>query len=136
MIYINMGTKRGQTISIDTYVAIALFLVAIVFFYSYIGFNSVQTDLEEQSRLTAHRVREGNIFGDGVFSRAEEIALYNMDCAEIKEYFGTNKEVCIFMKDNQGRVVRLTNDSSGDFKYGVGCAGVVINDETCGTVIS
>lgn len=136
MIYIIMGRKRGQTISIDTYIAIALFLVAIVFFYSYIGYNSVKTDLDEESRLTAHRVREGNIFGDGVFTASEEAALYNMNCRELKQYFGTSKDICIFMKDSNGGVVRLSNGTPNEYKYGVGCAGIEINNETCGAVIS
>lgn len=126
--------KTAQTISVDTYLAIGLFLVAIIFFFALIGGLS-QTDdnLQKDSSMTSHKLREGDIFGDGKLDINEEAALVNMDCEELKELFETQKDICIYFKDAEGNVVPMTNGTIK--KYGIGCEGIVIGNKTCGTLI-
>ena len=57
-----------------------------------------------------------------------------MDCNNFKEFFGSNDEICLYLRDSDGFIVPLSNGTH--VKYGVGCPGVIIGNITCGLNIS
>ncbi len=114
--------------------AVMLFLMTVVLFYFLIGSKFVENSTSSDIQVTAHKLKSSSIFEDGTFSALEEAALVNMSCDDLKEYLGTSKEVCVYLRDENGYVVPLTNGTH--IKYGVGCSEVKVGNVTCGNNIS
>ncbi|MFW5990727.1 MAG: hypothetical protein ACOCQX_00720 [Candidatus Nanoarchaeia archaeon] len=125
--------NKGQTLSIDSYLAIGLFLTTVVAFYSFISLQGAESELTANSEVLVHRLRENVIFEDDSLSEEEEARLVEMNCTEIKELFESKLDICIYFRDSERNVVPLTNGTI--HKLGVGCEGVEIGNKSCGTII-
>ena len=134
MSHLKGGNRKSQTISIDTYIAIALFLTSIVLFYYFIGVKSYEDNLDKDKKITGDRIREDELLGDGVLTSVEEEKLVEMTCQDFKNLFGTTEEICIYLRDADGKVVPLANGTH--VKYGVGCPGMLIDGVVCGNNIT
>jgi hypothetical protein len=64
-----------------------------------------------------------DITDDNQITKNEIDYLRDLTCQDLKELLGTEKEVCIFIKDLNGNVVDFSNDE----KFGFGCPGLEIN---------
>ena len=117
----------------DSYIAIALFLMTIIGFFTFIGLRTLEEDISSEKDILTHRIKDDGIFGDGMLSLEEEARLVNMSCDEIKDVFNTQMEICIYFRDTKRDIVVLSNGTHE--KYGVGCGGIVINDVQCGDFI-
>lgn len=113
--------------------AIALFLATVIAFFSFISIQGSENKLTEDADILVHRIRESELIKDGEFSEAEESRLVEMNCTQIKELFESRLELCIYLRDSERNVVPLTNGSV--VKYGVGCPGVLLNGEKCGSIV-
>ncbi|MGM5482735.1 MAG: hypothetical protein ACQESF_04705 [Nanobdellota archaeon] len=125
--------KRGQTLSIDSYIAIALFLTTVITFFSFVNLKGAQDSLTGKTDILVHRLRESQIFEDGILTEAEEARLVRMDCSQIKDVFESKVDLCIYLRDSQRKIVPLTDGNIT--KYGVGCEGILLSNEKCGTKV-
>jgi hypothetical protein len=122
--------KKGQTITLDLIIGITIFISTIVLFYYLFGIDVTQTEEEDAATKIVEGLNGNQYFQDGELTSDELIDLTEMDCAELKTFLNTNKNICIYATDHNGNLVELNN------KYGVGCPGIDINELTCGENIT
>ncbi len=125
-----MFRKRGQSWSIETYIAIAIFLIAIIFFYGLITTKNYNSNIGVEVEKISKEFMAGKELQDGQLSEQELQSLLNMSCDDLKKRFGTNKEICIYFKDTDGNLI--TNGTHTVF--GIGCPGINISGRDCGSV--
>jgi len=126
-----MVKKKGQTWSLETYVAIGIFLIAIIFFYGLLTTKGYESNIEVEVEKISKALMGGDELKDGQISEEELQNLMNMDCDDLKTRFGTDKEICIYFKDSEGHL--LTNGTHTVF--GIGCPGVNITGRRCGDYV-
>ncbi|MEM4267384.1 MAG: hypothetical protein QXK37_00980 [Candidatus Woesearchaeota archaeon] len=120
--------KRGQTWSIETYVAIGIFLIALIFFYSILNLKHNIGEQERETESIANRVFSHDFLADGVLTEEEVEQLKTYDCEKLKQVFDTNKKICIYFKDENGNIINLTSTE----KIGIGCPDINIGGYACG----
>jgi hypothetical protein len=125
-----MGEKRGQSWSIETYLAIAIFLTALIFFYSLTTVDRFSSNVAVEVERVGKALITGDELKDGKLTENELAYLVNMSCDDIKTMFHTNNEICIYFKDPEGNLI--TNASGTVF--GIGCGSINISGQPCGTV--
>lgn len=82
---------------------------------------------EEDAAAKVIEGLSGNMyFRDGELTSDEVAELSEMNCTTMREFFDTNKNICIYATDKDGNIVELEN------KYGLGCPGIEIDDVLCG----
>lgn len=118
--------KKGQTITLDLIIGITIFISTIVLFYYLFGIDVTKTEEEDAAARVIEGLNGNTYFRDGELTSDEVTELSEMNCTTIKEFFDTNKNICIYATDNDGNIVELNG------KYAVGCPGIDINDITCG----
>jgi hypothetical protein len=124
-----MFTKRGQTWSLETYLAIAVFLIAIIFFYGLTTTKGYESNLEVEIEAISKALMGSAELRDGQLSASELEGLLGYNCEELKKRFGTNKEICIYIKDSEGNLIVNGTDTV----FGIGCPGINISGRNCGT---
>jgi len=122
--------KKGQTITLDLIIGITIFISTIVLFYYLFGIDVTKTEEEDAASKVIEGLNGNQYFQDGELTSDELAELSAMNCADIKDFFNTNKNICIYATDSDGNLVELNN------KYGVGCPGIDINELTCGEEIT
>jgi len=85
-----------------------------------------KTEEEDAADSLLNSLNGNKYFHDNEIDTDEESALGNMTCAEMKDFFNTNKNICIYITDEEGNLVEL------DGKNGLGCGGIKIGDVICG----
>ena len=125
-----MCRKRGQTWSIETYVAIAVFLIAIIFFYGITTAKTYRTNIDVEVEKVGRSLMNSEELRDSQISETELQMLLNMTCDDLKSRYGTNREICIYFKDSDGNLI--TNGTHTVF--GIGCPGINISGRDCGTI--
>jgi len=123
-----MVRKRGQVWSIEMYVAVAVFLLALVLFYSIAVLKLKHKTFEENAGDILVSVSESPYMKDNEITSEEIRELLSMSCTELRKTFGTNKDICIYFKDNQGIYVNITENEY----LGIGCEGLTISNVPCG----
>lgn len=119
--------KKGQIFSTEVYVAIVLFLVALVAFYFMIAQRDTGETAEEEAERIAGNLLGHPYFADGVLDVDEmDNITANWNCTYMKEIFGTSKSVCIYVKDEAGNLEPMIG--SEPF---LGCPDIVIGGENC-----
>jgi hypothetical protein len=122
--------KQAQGWSIEVYVAVAVMLIAIVFFASFMGIKASRTDIDDEATRIAKQAGQLDMMDDGVLSNEELQELAAYDCAQLQEFFTTNKNICIYFKDEQGTLLNLS-ESTGIDKIGIGCPEILVNGMPC-----
>jgi hypothetical protein len=125
-----MMEKRGQTWSLETYLAIAIFLTALIFFYSLTTVERFSSNVAVEVERVGKSLITSEQLKDGQLSQGELAYFVNMSCDDLKVLFHTNNELCIYFKDAQGNLI--TNASR--IVYGIGCDSINISGKRCGTV--
>lgn len=118
--------KQAQTITLDLIIGISIFLTAIVLFYYLFGIDVTKTEEEDAAEQIIEGLSGNAYFHDGELDGDEIEALSAMNCTALKEFFNTNKNVCLYATDKNGNLVELDN------KIALGCGGIEINNVTCG----
>lgn len=122
-----LNNKGAQTITLDLIIGITIFLSTIVLFYYLFSVDVTKTEEEDAANALVEGLRGNTYFRDGELDSDEIEALAEMDCASMKEFFNTNKNICIYATDKNGNLVELNE------KVAAGCPGIEINDVICGS---
>ncbi len=122
-----MSNKHAQTITLDLIIGITIFLSTIVLFYYLFSVDVTKTEEEDAANSLVEGLSGNTYFRDGELDSTEVEALAEMNCITMKEFFNTNKNICIYATDKNGNLVKL-ND-----KVAAGCPGIEINDVICGS---
>lgn len=120
--------KRGQTWSMEAFGAIMIFMVALVVFYALTSSNTSTEDLEKEAEIITKSVGAQEYFSDGIINEDEIAELQQMDCDQLKKLFQTNKELCVYMANEDGSLVNYNQPKPLAF----GCPGLEIGGEKCG----
>lgn len=123
-----MSKKRGQTWSIETYLAIGVFLIAIIFFYSLTTMNNISSNVEVEVEEIAHSLMGSTELRDGILTQDELNHFINMSCSDLQHAFDTNKYLCIYIKDQDGYLINNGTNAI----YGFGCPDINISGRRCG----
>lgn len=121
-----MNNKGGQTITLDLIIGVTIFISTIVLFYYLFGMDVTKTEEEDAAAKVMEGLNGNDYFRDGELTSDEVTELSEMDCAAMKEFFDTNKNICVYATDKDGNIVQLNN------KYGMGCPGIEIDTLLCG----
>ena len=127
-----MNNKAAQTITLDLIIGITIFLSTIVLFYYLFSVDVTKTEEEDAANALVEGLSGNTYFRDGEFYSAEVEALAAMNCTAMKEFFNTNKNICIYATDKDGNLVTLT-DAELNQRVAAGCPGIEINDVICGS---
>jgi len=123
-----MLKKRGQTWSIETYLAIGIFLIAIIFFYSLTTMNTVKSNVEVEVEEIGRSLMGSIELRDGILTQDELNHFINMSCSDLQHEFDTNKYMCIYIKDQDGFLINNGTNAI----YGFGCPDINISGIQCG----
>ena len=128
-------TLKAQTVSTDAFIAIALFIIIMIFFFAVSGDRTSEIkvkDLESESSKLASAVsgvrNQTSSFVVGtkiVTERLEELS--KLSYSELKNYLGIEADFCIHFEDEFGNVINITGN-----KTGLGSAFIVIGGVNCG----
>lgn len=124
-----MRKKRGQTWSLETYLAIGIFLIAFIFFYSLTTLNTARTNIGVEVEEIGRKIMSTPQLEDGTLTNEELMELFNMDCDQLKDMFDTNREICIYIQDSEGNLI----SNGSHILHGIGCPGINISGMMCGT---
>lgn len=134
-----LHNKGAQTITLDFIIGITIFLSMIVLFYYFFAVDVTKTEEETEAAAVINGLSgfsfEADInadgvdetiypFEDGELTDDEIEALSELDCKKLKEFFNTNKNVCLYATDTNGNLVPLNE------KIALGCEGIEIVDST------
>ncbi len=76
-------------------------------------------DLTTATRFISSLTKDGNM------TTSEFMSLRNLSCDDLKLLLGTDREVCIYFRDQNGNIIDLTADG----RYGIGCPGLEVNGQ-------
>ncbi len=122
-----LNNKGAQTITLDLIIGITIFLSTIVLFYYLFSVDVTKTEEEDAANALVEELSGNTYFRDGELDSDEVEALAAMNCTAMKEFFNTNKNICIYATDKNGNLVEL------DDMVASGCPGIEINDVICGS---
>jgi hypothetical protein len=120
--------RKAQTWSLETTIAIGVFVVAIIVFYALVFIPKDTASATKAAASLNRRVLAMDAFADGIITDSELVNLSSKNCSELKKLFGTSKKFCIYIKDEEGNLINITNDSS----MGIGCGGLNLSGYACG----
>ncbi|RJQ16996.1 hypothetical protein C4573_02955 [Candidatus Woesearchaeota archaeon] len=126
--------KKAQGWSIDLVLATMVFILIITIFYSLLGKpneNKVQ-DLQDEAEQIAGQLDEANvaILIDGSIDQTKLSELSLKDYEELRRILGTDKEFCIYLEDEQGKIIPINN------KIGIGSGEVSVSGASCNAAVS
>ena len=129
-----MKTK-AQTISTDALVAVALFMIVIIFFISLTSDETSKVrlqDLQQESiKLISAVSGERNQSSSFVIgAKVNELILQNisnLSYSILKDMLGISADFCIHFEDSQGNVINISGN-----KTGLGSSYVVVGGVACG----
>lgn len=128
-------TSKAQTISTDAVIAIALFMIVAIFFFSLTSDspdNRKVKGLEfEIGKLSlavsgSRNASSAFIIGSKVDEgRLERLA--NISYQQLKDEIGINAEFCIHFEDEKGNIINVSGN-----KTGIGSSFVTVGGIKCG----
>ncbi len=121
-----MRKRTGQAVTLDLILGVSIFLTTIVLVYYLFGMDILKTEEEDAAEAVLAGLAGNAYFHDNEIDGDELAALSAMNCQEMKEFFNTNKNICIYATDKNGNLVEL------DGKNALGCGGIKINETICG----
>jgi hypothetical protein len=122
--------KRGQTWSFEVYLAIAIFMLTIIFFLSLVSVNVLEPKFPKVASDTDKKIFSIALFSDGEVTEEELLYLTSFNCTALKEKLRFNYDWCIYFEDEDGNAVNISV-ISGETSYAFGCAGVNISGRSC-----
>jgi hypothetical protein len=122
--------KKGQVVTLDLIMGVVIFLMTLVLMFYLFGMDVTSTEEEEAASDVVASLSGNDYFKDGEIDSDELHALSTMDCTELKVFFNTNKNVCVYITDKGGNLIET------DGKNAFGCGGIKIDDVICGEASS
>ena len=115
----------------DLIIGISIFLVTLVLIFYLFSLDVTKTEEEDAAAEIIATLSGNKYFGDGELDSDEIdelVAMSDADdsCAQFKEFFNTNKNICIYVTDKDGNLVKI------DSKTALGCGGIKIKGVICG----
>ena len=129
----------GQTWSLDLILAVGIFILFIIAFYVILSGQSdedVQEELEDTAsdiviRLDAEAgPSKAGIIKDGKINETKLAELSEEDYEDLKQILGISNDFCIFLEDENGRLIPINGS-----KMGVGGSEITINGRPCNSTI-
>ena len=126
--------KKGQIFSVETYIAVGIFLFALIFFYVLITVKTPGDPLKDEAGYVTDSLLQDEYFKDNMitYSEAQEMATWN--CSQIRTKLKTSKNICIYFTDQEGNLIPLTNTEPR--VYAIGCPGINVSGNPCGELES
>jgi len=124
-----MHVKRGQTWSLETYMAVGVFLIGLIFFYSLMTMSRTESNVGVTVEEIGRQVIKSDQMVDGKLTSDELGYLINLNCSALKTMFNTNKDICIYLVDAQGNLI----ENGSHVIHGIGCPGINISGMVCGS---
>jgi len=130
---------KAQTISADAFIAVALFMIVLIFFFSFSGDKTAEIkvkDLETESSKLASAVsgvrNETPSFLEGTKINIERLkGASEMTYSELKNALGIGADFCIHFEDEGGNVIEIREGIAG-----LGSSYIIVGDMPCGTELS
>ncbi len=127
--------KKAQTASFDAIIAVALFVIALIFFFTFSSGDTYRKGVEnldaESGKLASSisgRQNESGSFITGTKVDEEKLAdVSNMSYQQLKDFFGLGADFCIYFEDSEGNIVNVSGN-----KTGIGSPVAVVNGTGCG----
>ena len=137
-----MGSK-GQTISIDVLIAIAVFLIVIAFFLV-IGTNlfpetrNLDLEAEKLASAVSTSTSSSPALIEGAKVSEEAISEFLVKRYEdLKIDLGMQADFCIYFEDDEGNVIFLSNGTGSNLEvYGIGSEEISVAGTPCRTLNS
>jgi hypothetical protein len=108
----------GSEISADMIVVAVISLIAFVLLF---GVAVSSTTKSKDNPVSSNGYTLKNIISDNAIDDKEMAVLSTMSCEDIKKLINTDREVCIYFRDDDGNIISL-----GD-KFGFGCPGINVD---------
>jgi len=125
--------SKSQTISADAMIAVGLFTVAIIMFFSFSGDAVEERKIEdlqsESSKLlsalsSTRNVSHGFLVGTKV-DKEKLNDLTNLTYAQLKQAIGVNADFCIYFEDQDGNLIEIRESVVGLGSRWVEVAGML-----------
>ena len=113
--------RKAQTWSIEAYIAVSIFLMAMIVFYAMIGLKASEKTVQKEAEKIAASLPTVTQFENGEIDASEAVALESLNCDDMKQLLSVgdeNKKVCLYMKDENGNLVDFST------KKTVGCGAM------------
>lgn len=130
---------RGQTWSLDLILAVGVFILFIVAFYAIISAPekpAKDQDLKQVAEQISERLdsESGNdqtaVVFQGEINQSKLNNLSEQDYQDLKRMFGVSTEFCIYLEDENGRLVPING------KLGVGGDTIGLEGTACNSTIT
>jgi hypothetical protein len=120
--------KKGQTWSIEAYIAVSVMLLALIMFYAMIGIQSTDDSVQSNAEAAAAAMGGLESLEDGELDNTELLSLESAysglnGCEQLKQDLGlsgTDKKVCIYLTDESGAIQNFVLEKA------IGCEGLEI----------
>ncbi len=122
MLKLNTIHRKSQTWSLEAFVAVMIFMLALVLFYSLTSTGDTSTELQKEAEVLTKSVGAQAYFEDGILDNEDVEVLKELNCDQLKELFQTKKNLCIYMTDESGTLITYGQDKPLTF----GCEGLSI----------
>lgn len=128
--------RQGQTWALEMYVAVSVFLIALIAFYALIAVKSPQHTVKKEAERIAASLSDIEYFDDGELSTNDVVALEALTCDDLRTMFGItdpDTKVCIYLKDQNGAFVDfVTKKTIGCQGFQVASGATLAGDVSCG----
>ncbi len=127
--------SKAQTVSTDALIAMALFIIVIIFFFS------LSTDTAEERKVNSLQFESTKLVSSVTGSRNASSAfvsgtkvsesrigqLADLNYERLKDVFGVHADFCIYFEDEEGNVINVTGN-----KTGIGSSHIKVGGVACG----
>ena len=130
--------RKAQTWTTDALIAVGIFVVVLIVFFSFTGRTSQTKKVEDLGRVgeqiplqLSSRQNISNLtFIEGTKINSGRLATFsNKSYEEIKRELGVSAEFCIHLEDGEGNIVFVNSSMAG-----IGSGRASISGYTCGDV--
>lgn len=135
--------SKGQTISTDVLIAIAIFVIVMAFFLV-IGINlfpeirNLDSEAEKLESAVSTSTETSPALIEGAKVNEEALSeLLTTKYEDLKNDLGMRADFCIYFEDDKGNVVLLSNNTGNSLEvYGIGAEQTKVAGIPCRTLNS
>jgi len=108
--------KRAQVWSIDLFIAVVIFLLALGVFYFFMSRDTAETQskLKIESQLIATKLvgeEQGSIINGTTLDDQKLESVLNMEYDQLKQELNIKDDFCVVFKDQEGRVLLIGEEN-------------------------
>ncbi len=125
------GKTWAQVWSIDLFIAVVIFLLALGVFYFFMTHNSSskQSTLQVESQLIADKLtgdEQGSVVNGTSVDDTKLNAVLDTPYDQLKQQLNVRDDFCIIFKDQNGNLLVVGNGTSGN-RTGIGNGNLTLN---------